>query len=150
MPGVTSGTGDGTSVSGAGALVPLSSEARSLSVYPLHHGLKPPLARIAISWARGNALRVSFFRQPSGRDSDGAAEVGGKVIEVKLSDGDGDIGDAQFRKIAYGSVSPFALLQSRRNSLATMSKISSPYHFEWWGILRNLFVFAFVWICLVA
>ncbi|KAK7845028.1 nuclear pore complex protein nup85 [Quercus suber] len=132
MPGVTSGTGDGASVSGAGALVPLSAEARSLSVYPLHHGLKPPLARIAISWARGNALRVSFFRQPSGDDSNGAAEVGGKVIEVKLSDGDGDIGDAQFRKIAYGSVSPFALLQSRRNSLATMSKISSPYHFEWW------------------
>lgn len=131
MPGVTSGTGDGASVSGAGALVPLSPEARSPSVYPLHHGLKPPLARIAISWARGNALRVSFFSQPSGDDSNGAAEVGGKVIEVKLTDGDGDIGDAQFRKIAYGSVSPFALLQSRRNSLATMSKISSPYHFEW-------------------
>ncbi|KAL4604523.1 hypothetical protein ACB092_10G198800 [Castanea dentata] len=135
MPGVTSVTGDGASASGAGALVALSPEARSLSVYPLHHGLKPPLARIAISWARGNALRVSFFRQPSsggGDDYDGAAEVGGKVVEVKLNDGDGDIGNAQFRKIAYGSVSPFALLQSRRNSLATMSKISSPYHFEWW------------------
>ncbi|KAK9983034.1 hypothetical protein SO802_032559 [Lithocarpus litseifolius] len=132
MPGLTSGTGDGASVSGAGALVPLSAEARSPSVYPLHHGLKPPLARIAISWARGNALRVSFFIQPAGDDSDRAAEVGGNVIEVKLSDGDGDIGDAQFRKIAYGSVSPFALLQSRRNSLATLSKISSPYHFEWW------------------
>ncbi|KAF3976104.1 hypothetical protein CMV_000673 [Castanea mollissima] len=46
-----------------------------------------------------------------------AADVSGKVVEVKLSDGDGDIGDAQFRNIAYGSVSLFALLQSRRNLL---------------------------------
>uniref|UniRef100_A0A2N9G9B0 Nuclear pore complex protein Nup85 n=1 Tax=Fagus sylvatica TaxID=28930 RepID=A0A2N9G9B0_FAGSY len=134
MPGVTSDNGDGSSVSvsGAGALLPLSPEGRSPSVYSLHHGLKPPIARLAISWARGNSLRVSFFTQHSGDDSSDSGELGGKVVEVKLSDGDGDIGDAQCRRIAYGSVSPFALLQSRKNSLATLSKISSPYHVEWW------------------
>jgi nuclear pore complex protein Nup85 len=99
-------------------------------VYPLHHGLKPPIARLAISWARGNSLRVSFFRRASGDDSDGD-EVGGKVLELRLSNGDGDISDALFRRIAYGSVSPFAVLQSRRNLVASLSKISSPYHVEW-------------------
>ena len=120
MLGVTSGIDDGASVSDAGALIPLSPKAWSPSVYPLHHGLKPLLTRIAISWAQGNTLQASFFHQPSGGDSDDAADIGGKVIEVKLNDEDGDIGDVQF-----------VLLQSRRNSLATLSKISSPYHFEW-------------------
>jgi len=53
------------------------------------------------------------------------------VLELRLSNGDGDISDALFRRIAYGSVSPFAVLQSRRNLVASLSKISSPYHVEW-------------------
>ncbi|CAN1218932.1 Nuclear pore complex protein NUP85 [Linum perenne] len=63
-------------------------------------------------------------------------EVGGKVVEVTLGKSrDGEISDAQWRKIAYGSVSPFALLQSRKNSSSTFSKMElspSPYHLEWW------------------
>ncbi|KAE8056612.1 hypothetical protein FH972_013367 [Carpinus fangiana] len=136
MPGVASEPGDGASVSGAGAIVPFLPEARVPVVYPLRHGLKPPIARVAISWARGNSLRVSFFRRSSGDGSDGD-EVGGKVLEVRLSDGDGDISDAQLRRIAYGSVSPFAVLQSRRNSVAGLSKISSPYHVEWWEYVMD-------------
>ncbi|XP_041019286.1 nuclear pore complex protein NUP85 [Juglans microcarpa x Juglans regia] len=129
MLGFSSAPADGAS--STGDLVPFSSEARATAVYPLHHGLKPPISRLSISWARGNSLRVSFFRRPSGDDSEGD-EFGGKVLEVRLSGGDGDMSGAQFRRIAYGSVSPFALLQSRRNSAASLSKISSPYHVEWW------------------
>lgn len=56
------------------------------------------------------------------------------MVEVKLGSGDGEIDDAQWRRIAYGSVSPFALLQSRRNGMLAMSKMSaifSPYEAEW-------------------
>lgn len=70
---------------------------------------------------------MSVFRepQPNGDISDG--EVGGKVVEVKLSSEDGEIDDAQWRRIAYGSVSPFALLQSRKNSMSA----SFPYDVDW-------------------
>ncbi|KAJ7965937.1 Nuclear pore complex protein Nup85 [Quillaja saponaria] len=123
--------------SGDGSLVPFSSETRdSPVVYPIHHGLKPPVARLAISWSRGNSLRVSVFRPPSGNDSgESDGEVGGKVVEVKLNDGDPEISDGQWRRIAYGSVSPFALLQSRRSSVSSLSKMSmspSPYDVDWW------------------
>ncbi|KAL5783313.1 hypothetical protein ACOSP7_008342 [Xanthoceras sorbifolium] len=119
-----------------GALVAYSAEADKAVVYPLRHGVKPPISRLAISWSRGNTLRVSVLRKPS-TSGDSGDEVGGKVVEVKLGsgDGDGEISDAQWRRIAYGSVSPFALLQSRRNSISTLSKMSfnsSPYHVEWW------------------
>lgn len=120
MPGLTSDSGETS-------LVPFSAELPV--VYPLHQGLKPPIARLSISWSRGNSLRVSGFRSESGDD-----EVGGKVVEVKLGSGDGEIDDAQWRRIAYGSVSPFALLQSRRNGMLAMSKMSaifSPYEAEW-------------------
>ncbi|RVX17606.1 Nuclear pore complex protein NUP85 [Vitis vinifera] len=96
MPGLTADSGN--------ALVPLSPEAHVSVVYPLHHGLKPPISRLSISWSRGNALH-------------------------------GEVDDAQWRRIAYGSVSPFALLQSRRNSVLALSKMSmssSPYHPDWW------------------
>lgn len=56
------------------------------------------------------------------------------MVEVKLGNGDGEIDDAQWRRIAYGSVSPFALLQSRKNGMLAMSKMSaifSPYEAEW-------------------
>ncbi|KAI4337502.1 hypothetical protein L6164_015910 [Bauhinia variegata] len=140
MPGVASDSGDGrseVSVSSNGALVPISTEARnSIVVYPLHHGLEPPIARLAISWSRGNSLRVSVFRPPSVEGSgESEGQVGGKVVEVKLSDGDPEISDAQWRRIAYGSVSPFALLQSRRSAISSLSwgsASTSPYHLDWW------------------
>ncbi|KAL9331077.1 hypothetical protein ACSQ67_000687 [Phaseolus vulgaris] len=75
---------------GNGALVPLSGDPPAL--YPLHHGLAPPICRLSISWSR----------------------------------------DAHWRRIAYGSVAPFALLQSRRSSLSTLMKTPSPYHSDWW------------------
>ncbi|CAM8967483.1 unnamed protein product [Rhodiola kirilowii] len=58
----------------------------------------------------------------------------GMVVEVKLSADDPEIeSDAERRRIAYGSVSPFAHLQSRRNSVSLLSKISpSPYNIDWW------------------
>lgn len=109
----------------SGALVLSSSEAREV-VYPLRHELKPPIARLSISWARGNSFRVSIFKQQSGdhsSDSDDS-EVGGQVLEVKIRNGDGEITAAEFRRIAYGSVSPFALLQSRKHMVSGLSKMS--------------------------
>ncbi|KAI9192513.1 hypothetical protein LWI28_023943 [Acer negundo] len=117
-----------------GALVAYTADANKAVVYPLRHGVKPPISRLAISWSRGNTLRVSVMRNPSA-SGDSGDEDGGKVVEVKLGNGDGEISDVQWRRIAYGSVSPFALLQSRRNSVSSLSKMSfnsSPYHVEWW------------------
>ncbi|KAK0571097.1 hypothetical protein LWI29_010964 [Acer saccharum] len=119
-----------------GALVAYTADANKAVVYPLRHGVKLPISRLAISWSRGNTLRVSVMRKPS-TSGDSGDEDGGKVVEVKLGngDGDGEISDVQWRRIAYGSVSPFALLQSRRNSVSSLSKMSfnsSPYHVEWW------------------
>jgi nuclear pore complex protein Nup85 len=112
---------------GNGALIPFSGDTNeSLAVYPLHHGLARPISRLALSWSRGNSLRVSLFAEPSGSSDAGD---GAKVIEVKLGGGDPEIDDADWRRIAYGSVAPFALLQSRRNSLSALSK--SPYHLDW-------------------
>ncbi|CAA0838378.1 Nuclear pore complex protein NUP85 [Striga hermonthica] len=46
---------------------------------------------------------------------------GDEVAEVKLSDADGgEFSGAQWRRIAYGSVVPFALLQSRNSSIDSM------------------------------
>lgn len=118
MPGPASDS------SATGALILSSSEAREV-VYPIRHDLKPPIARLSISWARGNSFRVSIFRQQGGENSaDSDEEVGGQVLEVKIRDGDGEIGAAEFRRIAYGSVSPFALLQSRKNMASGLSKMS--------------------------
>ncbi|KAA8521842.1 hypothetical protein F0562_012536 [Nyssa sinensis] len=134
MPGLASDSSNSS-------LVPFSPEVQDLVVYPLHHGLKPPISRLSISWARGNSLRVSVLCQPQpdgntvARGGESESEVGGKVVEVKLGGGDGEIDDAQWRRIAYGSVSPFAHLQSRRHSMLALSKVSvasSPYNVEWW------------------
>lgn len=76
---------------------------------------------------------MSVLRPPSGEDSE-RDEVGGRVVEVRLSNGDGENGDAKWRRIAYGSVPPFALLQSRRSSVASLSKVSvgpSLYNIDW-------------------
>ena len=46
----------------------------------------------------------------------------------------GEIGDAQWRRIAYESASSFALLESRRNSISSLFKMdmcSSLYQTEW-------------------
>ncbi|KAL5558664.1 hypothetical protein UlMin_034875 [Ulmus minor] len=117
-----------------GSLVPFSPESQQSVVYSLHHGLKPPIGRLSISWGRGNTLRISVLQSPSGKDSD-EEKSGGKVIEVKLSNGGREISESQRRRIAYGSVSPFALLQNRRSSASALSKMSmspSLYHVEWW------------------
>ncbi|CAK8570239.1 unnamed protein product [Lathyrus sativus] len=113
-----------------GALVPFSDESNdSLAVYTLQHGLSRPISRVSISWSRGNSLRVSLFAEPSGSPDAGD---GAKVVEVKLGGGDPEIDDADWRRIAYGSVAPFALLQSRRSSISALSKSPSSYHSDWW------------------
>ncbi|OMP04959.1 Nucleoporin Nup85-like protein [Corchorus capsularis] len=125
MPGVSSDTS-------GGALAPFSPESQGAAVYPLHHGLKSPISRLSISWSRGNSLRVSVFAAPS--DHSVNEEAGGKVVEVKLGSGDGEISDSHWRRIAYDSVSPFALLQSRKNAASSFSKMSmnsSPYDVDW-------------------
>lgn len=57
------------------------------------------------------------------------------MVELNLSNIGGEEIDAmRWRKIAYGSVTPFALLQSRKNSMASLSRMSSdspPYNAEW-------------------
>ncbi|RDX87079.1 Nuclear pore complex protein NUP85, partial [Mucuna pruriens] len=105
---------------GNGALVSFAGD--SPAVYPLHHGLAPPICRLSISWSRGNSFRLSLF----------AGAGAAKVVEVKLSSEDSEIPDAQWRQIAYGSVAPFAFLQSQRSSLLALSKTPSPYHSDWW------------------
>lgn len=126
----------GASDSADGSLVPVGMELRHPAVFPLRHGLKPPVARLSLSWARGNTLRVSVLRPPSEQSSDDG-EPGGRVLEITLGNGEAEISDSQWRRIAYGSLSPFALLQSRRSSVSSLSKMSmspSPYHAEWYAI----------------
>lgn len=107
---MTSDSGESNSLS----IVPhsLEAEAQAPRVYPLRaRRAAPPFGRLSISWARGNTLRVSLLQS-------GGADSAGEVVEVKLSNGEGgEIPEAQRRRIAYGSVSPFALLQSRKNSI---------------------------------
>ncbi|KAG6739409.1 hypothetical protein POTOM_057005 [Populus tomentosa] len=131
MPDVAA---DSAASASGGELVPFVPDTEISVVYPLHHGLKPPISRVSISWARGNNLRVSLLRNPpSNSDSDG--EIGGKVVEVNLDSGAADVREpAQWRRIAYGSVTPFALLQSRKNSASILSKLQSspsPFHLDW-------------------
>ncbi|KAL4592262.1 hypothetical protein LXL04_005250 [Taraxacum kok-saghyz] len=132
MPGLLTGSGDSS------ALVPFSPEANTPAVYPLHHGLKPPIApRLSISWSSGNSIRVSVFRSPeTTKTTDGEAEVGGKVVELKVSGEDvvSEVNDAaRWRRIVYGSVSPFAHLQNKKNAMAALSELrhSAPSEVEW-------------------
>ncbi|XP_029125916.1 nuclear pore complex protein NUP85 isoform X2 [Cajanus cajan] len=104
---------------GNGSLVPFTGD--SAAVYPLHHGLPLPISRLSISWSRGNTLRLSLF-----------AGAAAKVVEVKVNSEDSEIPDAHWRRIAYGSVAPFALLQSQRSSISSLLKTPSPYHSDWW------------------
>ncbi|KAI4380151.1 hypothetical protein MLD38_006373 [Melastoma candidum] len=113
-----------------GALVPRADPASS-RVYRFSHGLAPLAAspRVSISWGRGNSLRVSLF------PPDPAASVCGEVVELDLAgDHDAEIDDVEWRRIAHGSVSPFAVLQNKRNSVLALEKMGPPslYHLEWW------------------
>ncbi|CAM8967515.1 unnamed protein product [Rhodiola kirilowii] len=125
MPGLVSNS----EAPSSNAVVPYQSGDQSPVVYPIRHGMSAPVHRLAISWGAGNNLRVTVFGRPDSDD-----EIGGRVVEVKLSADDPEIeSDAERRRIAYGSVSPFAHLQSRRNSVSLLSKISpSPYNIDWW------------------
>lgn len=123
----------GASDSGDRSLVPISPEFQQPAVFPIRHGLKPPIVRLALSWARGNTLRVSVLRSPTEQDSNDG-EAGGRVMEIRLSNEEAEISCSKWRRVAYGSLSPYALLQSRRSSLSSLSKMSmspSPYHIEW-------------------
>eukprot|EP00268_Persea_americana_P039792 TRINITY_DN3943_c0_g1_i8.p1 TRINITY_DN3943_c0_g1~~TRINITY_DN3943_c0_g1_i8.p1 ORF type:complete len:715 (+),score=131.54 TRINITY_DN3943_c0_g1_i8:102-2246(+) len=127
MPSLVSDPGE--------SLVPFSPQVGDPVVYPLHHGLKPPFARLSISWSRGNSLRVAFFKTPAAASASSDDETGGKVLEVKLAEGGGEIDEAQRRRIAYESVPVFAHLQMRRNSADSLSRMSygsSSYRAEWW------------------
>nr|CAD1824145.1 unnamed protein product [Ananas comosus var. bracteatus] len=110
MPGRPSDSGD--------SLVPFSPEA----VGPVAH-------------------RVACIRPPppdsetlDGTGAEGPEEeIGGKVVEVKLGNGEGEVSEAERRRIAYGSVAPFALLQSQKNLFAASSRMpNSSIRTEWW------------------
>lgn len=132
MPGVTSESGELNSLS----IVPHSLETQTPRVYPLRtHRVAPPFGRISISWARGNTLRVSLLQS-------GGAESGGEVVDVKLNNAEGgEIPEAQRRRIAYGSVTPFALLQSRKNQIDELH-----YDKNWYGFKCSLFA-CFLYYC---
>ncbi|KAL9226836.1 hypothetical protein vseg_002603 [Gypsophila vaccaria] len=97
--------------------------------YPLHHSLSSPISGVSINWSRGNTLRVSLFSSAASSaadDTDGGGVDGGgggAVVEVRLGGENVGVGedDARWRKIVYGSVSPFAVLQGRRNSMPALS-----------------------------
>lgn len=60
------------------------------------------------------------------------------MVEVKLTNNvDADVDELQWRRIAYGSVAPFALLQSRKSALATLSKMSPLDDTEWWHYIME-------------
>lgn len=113
-------------------------------VRPIRHGVAPPLFRIYISWSSGNLLQVACLRPPNPEGGGGGAEeVAGSVLEVNLSSGgsgssefEEKIDEAEMRRIEYGSVPAFALLQSRKNALADAAAMphapSIPDHAEWW------------------
>ncbi|XP_051129634.1 nuclear pore complex protein NUP85 [Andrographis paniculata] len=120
MPGLTS-------ESGALAVVPHSSDAeKNTKVYHLRvQRVTPPFSRVSISWARGSTLRISLMQSEQDVSEQSS---GGEVLEVRLGSADaGEISDAQWRRIAYGSVAPFALLQSRKNSASMMRSDR-----DWW------------------
>ncbi|KAL6616054.1 hypothetical protein ACP70R_038324 [Stipagrostis hirtigluma subsp. patula] len=134
---------------GGGAIVPFSGEPGQGApppVRPIRHGVAPPIFRVYVSWSSGNLLQVACLRPPNQVGAGGGAdEVAGRVVEVNLGGGGGSSGgteveeevdEAEMRRIEYGSVPAFALLQSRKNALAdaaAMSRVSSvPEQAEWW------------------
>nr|XP_043613650.1 nuclear pore complex protein NUP85 [Erigeron canadensis] len=144
MPGLpTPPTGD----SSAAEIIPYSPNTDTTpTLYTLHHGFTTP-PRISISWSHGNSLRLSLFRSPENPNNDNndnntdeeEVEVGGKVVELKLTGeedynkNNGEDSARWWRKIVYGSVSPFAHLQNKKNAMAALSDLrhSVPYDGEW-------------------
>ncbi|PWZ30937.1 Nuclear pore complex protein NUP85 [Zea mays] len=138
----------GMPTDGGGAMVPFTGEPGQgapppAPVRPIRHGVAPPIFRIYVSWSSGNLLQVACLRPPNSDGGGGTEEVVGSVVEVNLGDGgsggseaEEKIDEAEMRRIEYGSVPAFALLQSRKNTLAdvaTMSHVPSvPDHAEWW------------------
>uniref|UniRef100_A0A0E0C7M4 Nuclear pore complex protein Nup85 n=1 Tax=Oryza meridionalis TaxID=40149 RepID=A0A0E0C7M4_9ORYZ len=142
----------GMLMDGGGAIVPFSGEtghaaAASPPVRTIRHGVAPPISRVYVSFSSGNLLQVACLHPPNpeGGGDRGAEEVsGGRVVEVNLGGGGGgpggadaeEIDEAEMRRIEYGSVPAFALLQSRKNALADgsgMSRLPSvSEHAEWW------------------
>jgi nuclear pore complex protein Nup85 len=63
-------------------------------------------------------------------------------VELDQGSGAADVRDAEhWRRIAYGSVTPFALLQSRKNAVSSFSKLQSspsPYDLDW-QVLNSFF-----------
>jgi nuclear pore complex protein Nup85 len=125
---------------GSGAIIPFSGEPGQASPAPpsiryIRHGVAPPISRVFVSWSSGNLLQVACLRQPSPEGGGGTKEVAGSVVEVNLGGGgrgggevEGEIDEAEMRRIEDGSVPAFALLQSRKNALteaAAMSHVSS-------------------------
>ncbi|CAL4974101.1 unnamed protein product [Urochloa decumbens] len=137
----------GMPTDGGGSIVPFRGEpgqgAPSLPpVRPIRHGVAPPIFRVYVSWSSGNLLQVACLRPPNLVGCGGAEEVAGSVVEVNLgcggsggADVEEEIDEAEMRRIEYGSVPAFALLQSRKNALtdaAAMSHMSSvPDYAEW-------------------
>jgi nuclear pore complex protein Nup85 len=100
----------------------------------------PPIFRVYVSWSSGNLLQVACL-PPPGPDQGGGRGVAGSVVEVNLGVATGgaeveeEIDEAEMRRIEYGSVPAFALLQSRKNTLADTAAMqhmhSVPEHAEW-------------------
>ncbi|CAH8351482.1 unnamed protein product [Eruca vesicaria subsp. sativa] len=99
-------------------------------MYPLRFRLESQVHMLSISWGSGNNLFVTVLRNPEQSDDD--REAGCEVVTLRLSC---EIGNAQWRRIGYGSMSLFALLQGRGNSISSLFKMDmspSRYQTEWW------------------
>ncbi|KMZ71921.1 Nuclear pore complex protein Nup85 [Zostera marina] len=115
---------------GKESLVPFNLDLQKPSIHTLPHGLRPSLFRIHISWSRGNCLHVTCLRPPN-EDGEGC---GGKIAAVTLGGGEGgDLSDAQMRRVAYGSVPAFALLQSQKNvDIQLPRMVADTVRSQWW------------------
>lgn len=136
----------GMPTDGGGAIVPFRGEPGQGATSPppvrlIRHGVAPPIFRVYINWSSGNLLQVACLRPPTSEGC-GGVEVAGSVVEVNLGSGgngvaevEEEIDEAEMRRIEYGSVPAFALLQSRKHALAdaaAMSRMSSvPDYAEW-------------------
>lgn len=131
---------------GGGAIVPFSGEPGQAPPAPppvrhIRHGVAPPIFRVFVSWSSGNLLQVACLPSPEG--GGGTEEVAGRVVEVNLCGGgrggveaEEEISEAEMRRIEYGCVPAFALLQSRKNALTEAAALSHmtpslSEHAEW-------------------
>lgn len=105
------------------------------STLALHRNHSLPGGRVCISWGRGNKLRLSYLQQPS--PSPAAVQdsccVATTVMEVRVggSDTEWNGGEASTkRRLAYESLSPYALLQSRKQRVCQSEEDTLPS--DWW------------------